>query len=406
MRFIDIINATILNIKQHRFLNTIMIISFTICFIIILMYSCLENAFYKFSQKNENLIKNRTIEFVYNKDYEVENIINSIEKFAHVKMVTEDLYLQGSYEGTLVGIYPINNKIINTLITDKNDILIPEKLYLGDKIIEGKNLIGKSIKIEHTYEKNIENEYIEEEGYYFSGTKKLGSEIHEYNVVNTYSENLEKDENIIFMDKNSLAKLKEKFYIDSVKEEKLVVVVDEYENLSEVWENILNNNFVDIQEQQSRFPINNENIKNIPIKKDMYSYIGISRNEAKIYKYIGLMILGISFVATVIILITLNMIQIIDNKYQIGILKVEGYLDKDIKKILILQNIIVLFLSNIIAIFTTIIIKNCINKELIKNDFIIYIIPFVISILIVVCIINIIYSKISKQSIIGILKEN
>lgn len=401
MKFIDIINVGILNIKQHKLLNLIMFISFFTCFNIILIYLCIENSFYKYSSENKNLIKNRTIEFCYNEDMQIESIISKIEGFEHVQLVTKDIRLQGKYKEALVMFEPTNDEILNN-----KDIIIPEKIYLNENdYIDGKKLVGNRIKIEHAYKQYIQGQYIEEEGIYFSGTRDMGEEECEYNVISTYSENIEKDKNIFFISKDSLIKLEKKFCANAEKEKKIEVVVDDYDNLLFVWENILENGLVDIKEQQSQKMVSKENIRNIPIRMDIYSYIGISSNIVKIYKHISILLISVSTVILIISLTALNIIQIIDNKYQIGVLRVQGYLNKYIKRIFYIQNISILFFSYITSVIINIFVKNNFNNIVMKNDLYIYLIPFIISIIISYIVFSISYKILEKQNIIELLKE-
>lgn len=445
MKISDIVKLSFLNIKQNKLLNVIVVLILFISFFTVFIYLFNITSLNNYKKSLEDSLGFRTIEFCYNSSlYNLNNIEEKISDIDHVEMVLPESY---SMRAKLiygdnkidVNIKAFNDDILKELnISSDNEsinngILIPENLYLDIDYpdenfkLDGKVFENTDIKIEYAKLKYLYN--VEENGIVYSEKiEEKGKETEQYKVLKAYNNKFYTEKNTVFVSKDKLLELNNKYIEDKKDENHIInVAVDNVENMDQVWKKILELNVLDREEQKSRYSLIDETVEDMVVEDNVYTKLETSKTSYIILIYITLLMVTIMTSFSIYFLYMLNKIQIIEYKKQIALLRVQGFSKKQIKSAIIIQNCINGIIAYLLSIILFIICKNNILKIFLyiqnekimpilnvirriveldmANYFAVFVIPIIIYIVLGVILVNIHYRNIDKKQIIENLTD-
>ena len=284
--------------------------------------------------------------------------LDEISSFDYVVTNISELYYNPSYQfvseldnGNLKGYIQVNAiigedtiKIINgRLPKNENEIVVPAKFYPHgesdidkNKILNGKNMIGKTITlysekgyfyIEPSDKENTKN--------WYNNREKI-----DFEIVGTYDSEIGMyQRNTCFSTKKAIQNLKA-------------------EHVSSSWNTLPDGTVEYTPNEYGRMIIvdkfkNVQKVSDYLTEKNYENFIVMSIDELEY----GVLILIPLIISVIILIITFILIKsFINKKFQnnkeyFGLLKVLGYDNKNIKKIILHENILVVFLSIILALF-------------------------------------------------------
>ncbi len=352
-----------LSIRKKSVCISIFLISLAI--LILVMSLSYANCFLDAMDRaiNEN-ISYRTIAVMDYGDITKEEMLEKVDSINNVeKVILQSNYQTGVkliniedrfFKDSSISIQGASNKIQPNIIAgrgfDKDELgvcIVPEKFYPYDefdpeKIIDGKSLIGKKIKIEYysidyrTFKSSINKAFNKE--FTVIGVYNPNENVDDYSYCYIPFEDIEN----IVKDIKDNTLYKEKTII--VEDKGLFAIVDKAENV----EKVLN----DIQSLNCRAII--RSVANTDLMN--------------VIKTICLIVFGIIIVIALINIIISSIKSIIDRKYDIGMQKAIGYKNKYIQGILFMENIIIGVLSYVIAIIVALVLNFVVNKYVVNND--------------------------------------
>lgn len=378
MKVKTLFKLAVQRLKYNRKRNFIITILMMLIAIIILFLGMIQYSITKYVESMENNMELRTLgDYLYipSKYQEIKNTINNIE---NVEMVVDEFERtihagqeskQLQKNGTTGTIFskPANSKscpevIEGRKISDNDDyvIILPSKIYANNQIegvsnqidendyINGKEFLGKDLSIEFTTDTRIETIEFEVIGIYDS---------EKYNDVSTPYIPIKTIKNI-----NEKLSYEPRAYYMSV-------VVDKIENLEKVQSKLYNAGIIqetEIEEEASENNVNND------ILEINFSHVtNISLETLNIIKNVIVMSLLLSAIILLFLILITNINKAYVSKADLGILKIEGYTDKNIQKIIILENIFICLISIILAFICFEILQlvmNTIFKNIIQTD--------------------------------------
>lgn len=445
MKISDIVKLSFLNIKQNKLLNVIVVLILFISFFTVFIYLFNITSLNNYKKSLEDSLGFRTIEFCYNSSlYNLNNIEEKISDIDHVEMVLPESYsmraklIYGDNQID-VNIKAFNDDILKELniLSDNesinNGILIPENLYLDIDYpdenfkLDGKVFENTDIKIEYAKLKYLYN--VEENGIVYSEKiEEKGKETEQYKVLKAYNNKFYTEKNTVFVSKDKLLELNNKYIEDKKDENHIInVTVDNVENMDQVWKKILELNVLDREEQKSRYSLIDETVEDTVVEDNVYTKLETSKTSYIILIYITLLMVTIMTSFSIYFLYMLNKIQIIEYKKQIALLRVQGFSKKQIKSAIVIQNCINGMISYMLSIILFIICKNNILKIFLyiqnekimpilnvirriveldmANYFVVFVIPIIIYIVLGAILVNIHYRNIDKKQIIENLTD-
>lgn len=341
MNLIDKINYIKKRLTEKR--NIILIIILTILLIVIFSCLTLTNLVINVRNDTYHTLKYRT--FIL---YGATDEIDKIKEIEHIKLITSNKFYLGLYHS----VKEFDNEL------SKGELVIkPLLVEDGIKIVKGEKIknSGESICPNNLYPHDIytndSSKKVIYKELYLKGKDILGKEFTLYSsntdylnqafnfkITGTYQNNQLEEPNICYIPVNDFDKLKENYSTTSISVDiygnktitpnyykDLMIIIDSYENINEV----------------------------INTLTDMgYGYDqAITFDEV----YQKLMIYVPLFIAIIIMIISINIIYSFlrkktnYNRNTYGILKSIGYNNKTIYKLELLENIIIFFISFIIA---------------------------------------------------------
>ena len=343
-------------LKYNKKRNFIIIIVMMLIAIIILFLGMIQYSISKYVESMENNMELRTLgDYLYipSKYQEIKNTINNIE---NVEMVVDEFertihagqeskQLQKNGTTGTVFLKPANSKSCPEVIegrkisnNDKYVIILPNKIYANNQIegvdnqikesdyISGEDFLGKELSIE------------------FKTDEK--TEIIKFEVIGIYDSEKYNDVSTPYIPMNTVKMINEQLGYEP-KAYFMTIVVDKIENLEKVQKELYNAGIIQetkIEEEAS------EDTTDSNILETNFSHVtNISLKTLNIIKNVLVVALLSSAIILLFLLIITNINKTYLLKTDLGILKIEGYTNKDIQKIIILENIFLCLISIIFA---------------------------------------------------------
>lgn len=357
MNFCEIIKLAVQRAIKNRKRNVIVLIPLIIMTILILFSITIQYSMQAYASSIEFNINMRTISSINYMPDEYEEIIEKLSSIDHIDMIVEQ------YESRIVAIVtceqfqngktdgrvyetPINYKTSPEVIegrkineNDKYVVIIPDKIYadgntvrtfenpiLESEYVDGKELLGKTIRMKI---KGDNDEFYED-----------------FEVVGIYDSEKYNSSQTIYIPKTTIKEINEKLGV-SFSEYYMDVVVDKVENLNEVRnklieEGIINNTQIQVDASNNTEEISIE-------ESNFISTTNINIETLQIIKNITYFLLFASFIILIVLLIITNLNKTYISAMELGILKVEGYKNRYIQLIIILENVIICIIGFAIA---------------------------------------------------------
>lgn len=375
MKINKIFKISIHRVKQNKKRNLIIAIPIILSTILLLTINIIQYSMENYIKSLENNLTMRTISSIRYSVFEYEEIIEKIENIEHVDMVIEE------YEENIYGykyceqlktkdadgyakINPINTKTCPDITNgrklqedDKYVLIIPSKIYADS---EGTPTGFRDIYIE---KRNLNIEYINGED--LIGKKLIisfeasnGNTLEkQFEIIGTYDSNLYNDMSTLYAPKEIIKEINLELNPDLLPELEISVVVDKIENVELVKNELISQGLYEksaiLQEAQkgdtSETEANISRVTNINVE------------TINIMKKLIIFLLFASILIFLSFLITTNINKTYLSSTEIGVLKAEGYTNKDIQKMTIIENIIVCIISIIVSFIVFILIINISN---------------------------------------------
>ena len=385
MKINKIFKISIHRVKQNKKRNLIIAIPIILITILLLTINIIQYSMENYIKSLENNLTMRTISSIRYSVFEYEEIIEKIENIDHVDMVI------GAYEENIYGykyceqlktkdadgyvkINPINTKTCPDITNgrklqedDKYVLIIPSKIYAD---IEGEPTRFRDIYIE---KRNLNVEYINGEDLVgkkltISFEASNGNTLEkQFEIIGTYDSNLYNDMSTLYTPKEIIKEINLELNPDLLPELEISVVVDKIENVELVKNELISKGLYEksaiLQEAQkgdsSETEVNISRVTNINVE------------TINIMKKLIIFLLFASILIFLSFLITTNINKTYLSSTEIGVLKAEGYTNKDIQKMTIIENIIVCIISIMVSFIVFILIiniSNIIMDYIIKKD--------------------------------------
>lgn len=384
MKFNRILEISLHRVLRNKKINLIIVVPVILIVVSMLIVNTIQYSTKQYIGKIKENIKLRTIDGIIYTESQYNQIIEKLQKIEHIEMII-DMYERQIYadeycenlktENTngYTYIQPVNEQICPEVIKgrkiteeDKYAIIIPnkicangttndeysnvvlEKQNIKEMYIDGENLIGNTITIE--FQKN--NELICQKA---------------FEIIGVYDSDKYSDTETLYTSKDTIKEInKEMSYIP---EDLIIeVVVDDINNILEVENNLYESGLKNESKIQSEIKKNKSNTLE---EKNIAFVTNIHIETQDMIKKLLLFFIVASILILVVFLITSNVNKSYLSTREIGILKVEGYTNKEIQKLAIMENIIVCLISIIISLIIFEIIKlsaNVFGNYIIEKD--------------------------------------
>lgn len=375
MKINKIFKISIHRVKQNKKRNLIIAIPIILITILLLTINIIQYSMENYIKSLENNLTMRTISSIRYSVFEYEEIIEKIENIEHVDMVIgeyeENIYgykyceqLKTKDADGYVKINPINTKTCPDITNgrklqedDKYVLIIPSKIYVD---IEGEPTKFRDIYIE---KRNLNVEYINGEDLVgkkltISFEASNGNTLEkQFEIIGTYDSNLYNDMSTLYTPKEIIKEINLELNPDLLPELEISVVVDKIENVEFVKNELISKGLYEksaiLQEAQkgdsSETEVNISRVTNINVE------------TINIMKKLIIFLLFTSILIFLSFLITTNINKTYLSSTEIGVLKAEGYTNKDIQKMTIIENIIVCIISIMVSFIVFILIINISN---------------------------------------------
>ncbi len=370
MTFNKILDISIKRIKQNRKRNLILIVP--LCFLLIILFS-INMIIYSVSSQIENIqnsIELRTINGISYNQQNYNQILENLQSIDHIQMIADQYEqkviavetcenLKNSFTDGYIKIKPINTKTCPEVIsgrkiseTDRYVIILPSKIYANsnfrdytnpiseNEYINGETLLNKKISIKFTPDNtnSFEKEFL---------------------VVGIYDSQKYNNTKTPYVPIQVIRELnKEINYIPNYFQ--LQITVDNISNVEETLrlldeKNIISKN--NLEKEAENTLANN-------ISKTEYNIsqsLNLSIETMEIIKKLIIFLFIISLIILLFVLLTTNINKSYLQTSELWILKVEGYTNKDIQKITIIENIFLCIIGILISIIIFILLHYIIN---------------------------------------------
>ena len=375
MKINKIFKISIHRVKQNKKRNLIIAIPIILSTILLLTINIIQYSMENYIKSLENNLTMRTISSIRYSVFEYEEKVEKIENIEHVDMVIgeyeENIYgykyceqLKTKDADGYVKINPINTKTCPDITNgrklqedDKYVLIIPSKIYADS---EGTPTGFRDIYIE---KRNLNIEYINGEDLVgkkltISFEASNGNTLEkQFEIIGTYDSNLYNDMSTLYTPKEIIKEINLELNPDLLPELEISVVVDKIENVEFVKNELISKGLYEksaiLQEAQkgdsSETEVNISRVTNINVE------------TINIMKKLIIFLLLASILIFLSFLITTNINKTYLSSTEIGVLKAEGYTNKDIQKMTIIENIIVCIISIIVSFIVFILIINISN---------------------------------------------
>ena len=375
MKINKIFKISIHRVKQNKKRNLIIAIPIILITILLLTINIIQYSMENYIKSLENNLTMRTISSIRYSVFEYEEKVEKIENIEHVDMVIgeyeENIYgykyceqLKTKDADGYVKINPTNTKTCPDITNgrklqedDKYVLIIPSKIYADS---EGEPTRFRDIYIE---KRNLNIEYINGEDLVgkkltISFEASNGNTLEkQFEIIGTYDSNLYNDMSTLYTPKEIIKEINLELNPDLLPELEISVVVDKIENVEFVKNELISKGLYEksaiLQEAQkgdsSETEVNISRVTNINVE------------TINIMKKLIIFLLFASILIFLSFLITTNINKTYLSSTEIGVLKAEGYTNKDIQKMTIIENIIVCIISIIVSFIVFILIINISN---------------------------------------------
>ena len=372
MKINKILKLSFQNIKRNKRKNSILFIPLTFLLILLFITSTIQYSIYAYLDKLSQSLELRTISEIDYPEKRYEEIKEQIEQIEHVEWVYNQEvknafsificqeFIYGKAEGYSI-IYPITSKVYPELLAgrpinegEKYVALIPSKIYASsefrkvqdsvrdDEYLNGVDFLGQEITVKSD-EDNLE---------------------YTFTVVGVYDSDKNNENKKIYIPEETVREINQKV---SYKPEyfRLNIVVDDFKNIKYVKQQMKEKNLIN---QSPIVQIASQYKENDTVNANITAATSISMYSLEIIEIlINSFLIMIAILLFIIILVT-NFNKSYLSTMEIGLKKIEGYTNKNIHKISIVENIIVCIISAITALIITLIIIQLFN--LIINSYI------------------------------------
>lgn len=375
MKINDIIKISIKSLRRNRKKNKLLYIPLIIMLVILFLVNIIQYSTSNYINKIGKGIELRRISGIEYIPSKYEETKNEIEKIKHVEWVYNQeeervfsvLYCKqfsAETQGVFIWLYPATENVLPDLVSGRgiqeNDeyvAIIPNKIYVnselmtitdqireGEEYLNGNDFLGKEITIEND-DKGI--------------AKK-------FKVVGVYDNQSNNQSDVVYIPAKTVKEINQELEYDPGYY-RLNVVVDDISNIEYVEQEMRDKNL--LKRDRISTKLNENGYRDTDTLSGNIAFVtSITKESQKAIKNI---ITGFLIVATIvfmIILIITNSNKTYISNVDIGLMKIEGYTNKDIQKITIIENILVCIISIIIALVATALIVMLFN--VIVNNFI------------------------------------
>lgn len=375
MKINDIIKISIKSLRRNRKKNKLLYIPLIIMLVILFLVNIIQYSTNNYINKIGKGIELRRISGIEYIPSKYEETKNEIEKIKHVEWVYNQeeervfsvLYCKqfsAETQGVLIWLYPATENVLPDLVSGRgiqeNDeyvAIIPNKIYVssepmtitdqirdGEEYLNGNDFLGKEITIEND-DKGI---------------------VKKFKVVGVYDNQSNNQSDVVYIPAKTVKEINQELEYDPGYY-RLNVVVDDISNIEYVEQGMRDKNL--LKRDRISTKLNENGYRDTDtLSGNIASVTSITKESQKAIKNI---ITGFLIVATIvfmIILIITNSNKTYISNVDIGLMKIEGYTNKDIQKITIIENILVCIISIIIALVATALIVMLFN--VIVNNFI------------------------------------
>lgn len=375
MKINDIIKISIKSLRRNRKKNKLLYIPLIIMLVILFLVNIIQYSTSNYINKIGKGIELRRISGIEYIPSKYEETKNEIEKIKHVEWVYNQeeervfsvLYCKqfsAETQGVLIWLYPATENVLPDLVSGRgiqeNDeyvAIIPNKIYVssesmtitdqirdGEEYLNGNDFLGKEITIEND-DKGI---------------------VKKFKVVGVYDNQSNNQSDVVYIPAKTVKEINQELEYDPGYY-RLNVVVDDISNIEYVEQEMRDKNL--LKRDRISTKLNENGYRDTDtLSGNIASVTSITKESQKAIKNI---ITGFLIVATIVfmmILIITNNNKTYISNVDIGLMKIEGYTNKDIQKITIIENILVCTISIIIALVATALIVMLFN--VIVNNFI------------------------------------
>lgn len=375
MKINDIIKISIKSLRRNRKKNKLLYIPLIIMLVILFLVNIIQYSTNNYINKIGKGIELRRISGIEYIPSKYEETKNEIEKIKHVEWVYNQeeervfsvLYCKqfnAETQGVLIWLYPATENVLPDLVSGRgiqeNDeyvAIIPNKIYVssesmtitdqirdGEEYLNGNDFLGKEITIEND-DKGI---------------------VKKFKVVGVYDNQSNNQSDVVYIPAKTVKEINQELEYDPGYY-RLNVVVDDISNIEYVEQEMRDKNL--LKRDRISTKLNENGYRDTDTLSGNIAFVtSITKESQKAIKNI---ITGFLIVATIvfmIILIITNSNKTYISNVDIGLMKIEGYTNKDIQKITIIENILVCIISIIIALVATALIVMLFN--VIVNNFI------------------------------------
>lgn len=369
MKINNIVKIAVKRVKQNRKRNTMLVLPLVIILVLLHCANMVQYSMQKYIESIEENIELRTIGGINYNSSKYNEILEKITQIEHIQMVTSELerhifatiyckqFITDKDEGN-IEIKPINNRLCPEVIegrkiedSDEYAIIIPSRINTNDQLrnieyrnhekeyINGENFIGEEIEIIFLANQKIYKKTFKVIGIYDSDRY--------INTKNVYIPAK------IIKNINEEIGQEERYF-------QLEIVVDKIENMEEVEKNLYEYGIIEKSAIQEEATIGQSTIGTTK-EVNFSSITNISVETQRIIQKLILVLILVAFIILTVMIIVTNTNKTYLSMTEIGLLKVEGYTNKDIHKITILENIIICLISIIISLIFFIILRALMN---------------------------------------------
>lgn len=361
MKINKIVKLSFQNLRRNKRKNSILFVPLIIILVLLFITSIVQYSVDKHLDKLGKSLQSRTIYGINYLPSRYDKMKEEIEQIDHVEYVynqeesmvynsfTCEKFENGEIKGT-VNLYPTNDKVYPELLAgrpinqgDKYVALIPSKIYVDsdlrnisdDEYLNGLDLLGQDL----TFKDDDENlEYT-------------------FTVVGIYDSDKNNNYKDVYIPEETVKEINQDL---SYKPEgfSLAVVVDNLKNINYVEQQMTKKNLInksEIEQQLSQY------VNPSAEERKIAGVTSIDVDTQEIIRYITLGLLIMVAVILIIMLLVTNFNKSYLSTTEIGLKKIEGYTNKDIQKIAIIENILICLISVIIALIITFLIVQLFN---------------------------------------------
>ena len=361
MKINKIVKLSFQNLRRNKRKNSILFVPLIIILVLLFITSIVQYSVDKHLDDLGRSLQSRTIYGINYLPSRYDKMKEEIEQIDHVEYVynqeesmvynsfTCEKFENGEIKGT-VNLYPTNDKVYPELLAgrpinqgDKYVALIPSKIYVDsdlrnisdDEYLNGLDLLGQDL----TFKDDDENlEYT-------------------FTVVGIYDSDKNNNYKDVYIPEETVKEINQDV---TYKPEgfSLSVVVDNLKNINYVEEQMTEKNLInksEIEQQLSQY------VNPSAEERKIANVTSIDVDTQEIIRYITLGLLIMVAVILIIMLLVTNFNKSYLSTTEIGLKKIEGYTNKDIQKIAIIENILICLISVIIALIITFLIVQLFN---------------------------------------------